>query len=227
MLTNEVLFILMSLTSLGFVLIAFRLGKSWLIGLVSAQAVLMNIFVIKGMYLFGLAATGGNVLYASIFLATDLLGEHYGKKAANQAVRVGFFVSIFFLVASQFILKFIPADYDIAQGAMQTLFTLVPRIVIASMVAYLISQHLDVWSFDKIKKLTNGKYLWLRNNGSTMTSQLVDSIIFTLIAFWGVYPNLVQLILFTYIIKIVVAAIDTPFIYLSKVLKPKELNAKF
>jgi len=220
---NEVLFVLMSLTSLSFVLIAFRLGKTWLVGLICAQAVLMNIFVVKGMYLFGLAATGGNVLYASIFLATDLLSEHYGKKYANQAVRVGFFASLFFLVTSQFIIKFIPADYDIAQNAMSTLFSLTPRIVFGSLTAHLIAQHLDVWSFEKIKKLTRGKYLWLRNNGSTMTSQLIDSVIFTLIAFWGVYPNLVQLILFTYIIKIVVAAIDTPFIYLSKIIKPKEL----
>jgi len=222
--TNEVLFIVMTLITLAFVLIAFRLGKNWLIGLIAVQAVLMNIFVVKGMYLFGLAATGGNVLYASIFLATDLLSEHYGKKQANLAVRVGFFVSLFFLITSQLIIKFVPADYDMAQGAMMTLFTMTPRIVLGSLTAYLISQHLDVWSFEKIKKLTKGKYLWLRNNGSTMTSQLIDSIIFTLIAFWGVYPNLIQLILFTYLIKIIVAAIDTPFIYLSKYLKPNELK---
>jgi len=214
----------MTLVILTFVLVAFRLGKNWLIGLIAALAVLMNIFVIKGMYLFGLAATGGNVLYASIFLSTDLLSEHYGKKQANLAVRVGFFVSIFFLITSQLIIKFVPADYDIAQEAMITLFTLAPRIVFGSLTAYIISQHLDIWSFEKIKKMTKGKHLWLRNNGSTMTSQLIDSIIFTLIAFWGVYPNLLQLILFTYLIKIIVAAIDTPFIYLSKYLKPKELE---
>lgn len=217
--TNELLFILMSLISLTFVLCAFRLGKSYLIALIAVMAVMMNIFAIKGMYLFGMAVTGGNVLYASIFLATDLLNEHYDKKIAKKAVMIGFFGSIFFLIATQIILKFVPADYDIAQSAFETLFTLAPRIVIGSMIAYLISQNLDVWTFDKIKKITNGKHLWLRNNASTWTSQLVDSIIFSVIAFAGIYP-LFELILFTYIIKIVVAAMDTPFIYLSKIFKP-------
>ena len=216
--SNELLFIIMTLVSLGFVLLAFRLGKPWVIGLIAAQAVLMNIFVLKGMYLFGLAVTGGNVLYASIFLATDLLSEHWGKKEALKAVRIGFFVSIFFLIMSQLILKFIPSDYDFAHQSMATLFTLVPRIVLGSMVAYLVSQHLDVWLFNKIKEKTGDRMLWLRNNGSTWISQLVDSVIFTVIAFAGVYP-LFSLILFTYIIKVIVAVIDTPFIYLSKKIK--------
>ena len=208
----------MSLVSLSFVLLAFRLGKVWLVGIICANVILMNIFVVKGMYLFGLAATGGNVLYASIFLATDLLCEHYGKKEAMRAVRIGFFVSIFFLIMSQFILRFIPADYDFAQGAMKTLFTLTPRIVLGSMAAYLVSQHLDVWLFNKIKEKTQGRMLWLRNNGSTFVSQLVDSAIFTVIAFAGVYP-LLELIVFTYIIKIIVAVLDTPFMYFSKMIK--------
>ena len=216
--SNEILFIIMTLVSLSFVLLAFRLGRAWLIGLIAVQVVLMNIFVGKGIYLFGLAVTGGNVLYASIFLATDLLCEHWGKKEAVRAVRIGFFVSAFFLVMSQFIIRFIPADYDFAQEAMQTLFTLVPRIVLGSMVAYLISQHLDVWIFNKIKQKTGGKMLWLRNNGSTLISQLVDSAIFTIIAFAGVYP-LWELMLFTYIIKVIVAVLDTPFMYLAKKIK--------
>jgi len=222
--TNELLFILMTLISLFFVLLAFRLGKTYLVALIAVMAVIMNIFVIKGMYLFGLAVTGGNVMYASIFLATDLLSEYYGKKTATKAVMIGFFASVFFLITSQLILRFAPADYDIAQEAFKTLFTLTPRIVIGSMVAYLVSQNLDIWTYTKIKKLTQGKHLWLRNNGSTWTSQLVDSIIFTVIAFAGVYP-LFELILFTYIIKIVVAGIDTPFIYLAKIFKPKELQS--
>ncbi|MFH1597829.1 MAG: queuosine precursor transporter [Patescibacteria group bacterium] len=222
--SNQILFIIMSLISLGFVLLAFRLGKVYLIGMIVACAVLMNIFVTKGMYLFGLAATGGNVLYASIFLGTDLLSEHYGKRAAYQAVLTGFLASLFFLVTSQLILKFSPADFDIAHSALKTIFTLTPRIVTGSMAAYLISQNLDVWLFLKIKKKTGDRHLWLRNNGSTFGSQLIDSIIFTVIAFAGVYPDLLQLILFTYIIKVAVAVLDTPFIYLSKKLKPKELR---
>ncbi|NUM25790.1 MAG: queuosine precursor transporter [Candidatus Buchananbacteria bacterium] len=222
MLDNSVLFILEALVTLLFVLIAFRLGKTWLIALIAVSVVLMNIFVIKGMYLFGLAVTGGNVLYGSTSLAIDVINEHYGRKEATKAVMTGFFVTVFFLISSQFILHFQPADYDIAQSSLATLFTLTPRIVIGSMIAYLVAENLDVWLFTKIKKLTGEKYLWLRATGSTWISQLVDSITFTVIAFAGVYP-LFDLILFTYLIKIIVSILDTPFIYLTRHFKPKEL----
>ncbi|MBU1019170.1 MAG: queuosine precursor transporter [Patescibacteria group bacterium] len=217
--SNEVLFILQSLVLLSFALFAFRMGRAWLIGFLAVNVVLMNIFVLKQMTLFGLAATGGNVLYASVFLCTDLLCEHYGKKEALKAVRIGFFVSVVFVVMSQFILNFAPNDWDFAQGAFETIFTLSPRIVAASMATYLVAQHLDVYIFDKIKRATRGRMLWLRNNASTMVSQFVDSAMFTMLAFYGVpgFEAIFQIIIFTWIIKIIVAVLDTPFMYLSKV----------
>jgi len=206
------------LIGLSTTLAAFYLGRAYLYGYVAAAIILMNIFVVKGVYIFGIATAGGNVLYATVFLATDILNEYYGRKEAQKAVWLGFFVTIFFLIMSQLFLRMIPADYDIAQGAMETLFGFLPRVVLGSMVAYLVSQSLDVYIFDKIKKATGEKWLWLRNNGSTMTSQLVDTIIFTLFVFWGVYPKLWQFILFAYILKVIIAFCDTPFMYLSKVI---------
>ncbi len=100
---------------------------------------------------------------------------------------------------------------------METLFGFLPRIVVGSLIAYLVSQTLDVYLFDKIKKATGEKWLWLRNNGSTAISQLVDTTLFTLIVFWGVYPKLWQFILFAYALKLTIAILDTPFMYLSKV----------
>jgi len=219
---NSVWFIVWVIVCLAFVLAAHRLGSKWLFGMVVANAILANIFVVKGMYLFGLAATGGDAVYASVLLATDILAEPYGPTAAREAVFLGFFASIFFLVGSQIILAFQPADYDIAQDAFQKIFSLTPRIVIGSMVAYLISQNLDIWLFHNIRRKTGGRMLWLRNNVSTFTSQLIDSIIFTLIAFWGVYPQLAQMILFTWLVKIVVAICDTPFIYLAAYFSPRK-----
>lgn len=218
------LFIIWVIVCLAFVLVAFRLGKSWLFGIVVANAILANIFVLKGMYLFGMAATGGNAVYAAIFLSTDLLAEHYGPNTARRAVFMGFFASIFFMVGTQFILQFQPADFDIAHEPFMSIFSFMPRIVIASMVAYLISQNLDIWLFHKIRDKTDGRFLWLRNNGSTVVSQLIDSVIFTLIAFWGVYDQLMQLTMATWAIKVVVAACDTPFIYLASYFKPTELD---
>ena len=216
--SNETLFIVQSLISLMFALFAFKMGRKWLIAFLAVNVVLMNIFVLKQMTLFGMAATGGNVLYATVFLCTDLLAEHYGKKEALRAVRIGFFASVFFLVMTQFILKFMPNDWDFAQGSFETIFTLSPRIVGASMATYLVSQHLDVHIFHKIKKMTGGKLLWLRNNGSTFVSQFVDSAMFTLLAFYGVpgFEAIFQIIIFTWIIKIMIAVLDTPFMYLSR-----------
>lgn len=213
---NELLFFFQAIISLGFVLLAFRLGYVYLVGLVAALVALMNIFVIKQMTLFGFAITGGNVLYASIFLSTDIISEHYGKEKALQTVRIGFGVGIFFLLMSQFILRFTPNEFDIAQPAFKTLFKLAPRIVIGSLAAYLMAQHADVLIFHFLKKTTQGKFLWLRNNLSTLCSQLIDTLTFTLIAFYGVFPNLWEILLTTYVVKIIIAALDTPFIYLSK-----------
>ncbi len=221
---NSLWFIVWVIVCLAFVLAAFRMGKSWLFGIVVANAILANIFVLKGMYLFGLAATGGNAVYAAIFLATDLLAEHYGPKVARQAVFMGFFASIFFLVGTQFILKFQPADFDIAHQSFALIFGFTPRIIIASMAAYLTSQNLDIWIFHRIRAKTGERFLWLRNNGSTIVSQLIDSTIFTFLAFWGVYEELIQLTIATWAIKVVVAACDTPFIYLASYFKPEELE---
>lgn len=135
--TNEFLFIFLSLLSLSLVLVAFLAGKIWLVALVAVNAVLLNIFATKGIYIFGMATTGGNILYASIFFATDLLGEHYGKKDATKAVMVGFFASLFFVVASQSILMFNPADYDIAHQSLEKIFSFVPRIVFGCLSEYL------------------------------------------------------------------------------------------
>lgn len=212
---NSLLFIIAVIVVLAFVLVVFRWGHVGLSGLVMVLAVLANIYVVKGMVLFGLNATGGNIMYAAIFFCTDLLSEFHGKKAARTAVWMGFAAAFFFLVTSQITLAFQPADYDIAHDALVTIFALTPRIVIGSLIAYVISQNIDVTIFHWIKTKTGGRHLWLRNNGSTWISQLVDSIVFTTIAFAGIYP-LLQMILFTYVLKVIIAALDTPFLYLAK-----------
>lgn len=225
---NDLLFLAQTLVVLSFVLIAFRMGYVWMVGLMAAMAALMNIYVLKQMMLFGLVVTGGNVLYAALFLSTDLIGEHYGRAKALKAVFIGFFVSAFFLVTSQMLLAYTPHENDFVQPAFATIFDLTWRIVGASMLSYLITQTGDVYLFDKLRRATGGRMLWLRNCGSTMVSQFLDSAIFTFAAFYGNpdFKNLWEIILFTYIIKLIVAVIDTPFIYLSKhrLLTPAELR---
>ena len=225
--SNKLLFIIQTIIGLAFTLVAFSMGRNWLYGYIAVCIVLANIFVTKQITLFGIPATGGNVLYGSIFLATDLLSEHFGKREARQAILLGFGAALFYLIMSQFILKFSPSpdDWGAAEG-MATIFDFAPAIVIASLMAYLISQFHDIWAFHWIREKTGGRYLWLRNNGSTWVSQLIDSVVFSILAFLVLpilFPNaealpfdiVVGIIISTYFLKILVAAIDTPFIYLS------------
>ncbi|MFH1852492.1 MAG: queuosine precursor transporter [Candidatus Neomarinimicrobiota bacterium] len=235
--SNELLFILQTIIGLSFTLIAFRLGKIWLYGYIAMAIVLANIFVTKQFDLFGLSATGGNVVYGSIFLVTDLLSEHWGRAAARQAVVIGFFAALFYLVMSQFILQFTPNSVDWgASAGMEAIFSAGPAIVIASLVAYLVSQFHDVWAFHLWKTKLDGRHLWLRNNLSTMVSQALDSLIFAGLAFAilpalfgrteNILPSaaLTEVIITTYLFKLLVAVIDTPFLYLSYRLQPAELR---
>ena len=239
MMSNELLFIIQTIVGLLFTLIAFRMGRHWLYGYVGVCIVLANIFVTKQITLFGLAATGGNVVYGAVFLATDLLAEHYGKKAAREAVYIGFFAAVFYTVMSQLMLFFSPSSDDWGAAAgMTSIFSAAPSIIIASLTAYLASQLHDIWAFHFIRQKTQGRFLWLRNNLSTWVSQLIDSILFSFLAFL-ILPQLisdstnalqfgtvVQIVISTYLLKILVAAIDTPFIYLSYALKTPHVVAE-
>ena len=226
--SNELTFFLMIIVVLSMTLFTFRMGKTWLFAYIAVCIVLANIFVTKQFKLFGLSATGGNIVYGAIFLVTDMLCEHYGQEAGRKAVLIGFFAAVFYLITSQFILLIKPSEYDTVHDGMKTIFSFAPRIVLASMIAYLVSQFHDIWAYHMIRKITNNRMLWLRNNASTWTSQLIDSITFSLIAFIGVFPMKVvlQILLSTYLLKITVAAIDTPFLYLSYRFLPDDLRPK-
>lgn len=216
---------------LGFALINFILmlimykvfGKTGLFAWVAISTVLANIQVTKTIEILALTATLGNSLYASTFLATDILNEKYGKKDARKAVWLGFASLLIMVVVMQFGLKFIPAESDIADGSLQTIFGLVPQIALGSMIAYLASQHIDVIIFSAIRKVfPKDSQFWIRNNGSTLISQLIDTLIFTSIAFYGVFPFDIWLEIFisTYILKFIVTVLATPFGYMAKAIKP-------
>lgn len=224
---NELLFIGSVLFFLGSVLLIYRLfGRSGLFVFTAFATLLANIQVCKTVTIFGLSTTAGNVLYASTFLVTDILSEKYGKKEAGKAVKYGLAVILLWVIGTQLTLLFIPNENDYIHPSLQVVFGLVPRIAFASLAGYVISQSLDVFLYHFIWSRTGGTKsgLWIRNNGSTLTSQAVDTLIFTFLAFWGVYPTPVFLSILgtTYLFKAVVALLDTPFIYLARKLKPLE-----
>ena len=220
---NSLLWIGFILLDLGLVTLIYRFfGKTGLYVVIVASIITANIQVVKTVEIFGFVATLGNVLYGSIFFATDILSEVYGKKAARRGVWLGFIGMLLMTLWMQLGLKFIPHASDFAQGSLSTIFGLMPRIAAGSMVAYVVSQHHDIWAFLYWKKRTKGRLLWLRNNASTMVSQAIDSAIFCSIALWGLYDTntWLQILVSTYVMKLIVAAVDTPFLYLAKKIRP-------
>ncbi|MBI9088383.1 MAG: queuosine precursor transporter [Desulfobacterium sp.] len=217
---NELLWFAMLAVNFGFILIIYRLfGKTGLYAWVPIAAIVANIQVVKLVELVGVTATLGNIVYASSFLVTDILSEIYGKNAAKKAVHIGLFSLVAMTVLMNMALYFAPAPDDFAQESLKNIFSFMPRVAGASLIAYFISQSHDVWAYDFWKKrFPSAKLLWLRNNASTMVSQLIDSSVFTLLAFWGVFPAtaLFEIFWTTYLLKWVVGAADTPFIYLAR-----------
>lgn len=219
MLFNNLLWAGFILVDLSLATLVYRFfGKFGLYAIIVASVITANIQVLKTVQLFGLVATLGNILYASIFFATDILSEVYGKKAARRGVWLGFIGMMLMTLWMQIGLKFIPDVSDFAQDSLSTIFGLMPRVAAGSLIAYLLSQHHDVFAFHFWKNKTKGRFLWLRNCASTVVSQAIDSIIFCTIALWGVFETntWVQILATTYFLKLFVAVIDTPFIYLAR-----------
>ena len=226
-LPNELIWFLFALVNFGLIVfIYYFFGKIGLIAWIAMGTILANIQVVKSIELFSLTATLGNIMYGTIFLATDVLNEKYDEKTAKMAVYVGFFINLSSVIIMQIALAFHPSIDTISMNdSLKTIFNLMPRIFIASLIAYLVSQLLDVILFQRIKRRwPSDKLLWVRNNVSTLISQAVDTVIFVTFAFSfnHYFTGIIfwEVMLTTYLIKAVVALLDTPFIYLMKKIIP-------
>lgn len=223
---NELLWILLAVINFLALIATYKyFGLTGLLAWIAMNTVIANIQVTKTIELFGLTATLGNIAYGSIFLATDAISEKYNLKEAKKAVYMGFASLIFFVVIMQLVLLFGPQEGDVHE-AMRVIFGLIPRIALGSLVAYGISQWFDVHLFSYMKAKNPDKKLYLRNIVTTSLSQLLDTLIFVPIAFLGVFEPaiVVDILITTYLIKLIVAALDTPFIYWIKRIEP--LNEK-
>ena len=224
---NEILLFVTVLMNFSGILLAYKFfGKVGVFGWIAMSTILANIEVVKCIDIFGMSLTLGNVIYGTTFLATDILSEYYGDRTARKGVLLGFFVMLAFTLIMEVDLLYTPNQFDFADGAMHTIFSVLPRLCVASMVAYLISQTLDTYLYSWARKYLcrDDTKLWVRN-AMTAPSQAIDTIIFTLIAFAYVYPweIVIELMITTYIIKLLISVSDTPFMYLTKRIKPIEV----
>lgn len=229
--TNELLLVGSVVFIFGAVLLAFRLfGRTGLYCLSGVIMVLANIEVLMLVSAFGMEQTLGNVLFAASFLITDVLSECAGKKAANKAVTIGMFVSAFFLLLSQSWLLYTPSPNDLVAPAMVQVFSNTPRMMVASFAVYAVSQFFDVWLYHKWWALTERlcgdrrRFLWLRNTGSTLVSQFINTALFTLCAFWGTYDTSTLLSVFasSYAIYAVTSILDTPAVYIARAIDRRQ-----
>lgn len=200
---------------------SIELKTDLLLGFFIAALLLANTLGIKIISLFGIRMPVGVFFIPIIFLITDIVAEVHGKKKAKSFVYIAMFVLLFTLAAMYIFVKVPPNPLWDGQEHYAFIFGSSVRIVIASFIAFSISQFHDVWTFHKLKEKTKGKYLWLRNNVSTTFSQLIDTTIFMFVAFYHVSPKftvpfIISLIIPYWLFKIAFALIDTPFIYIGK-----------
>ena len=213
--TNDMIWLVLLAVNYLLLALSFRLFRAnGLFAWVALSSILANIQVVKTIELFGMVTTLGNIIYGTSFLATDILSECYSEKEANAAGKIGIFGRVAPPGILRTCLRFEPHSSDAAQGAVHSLLPVMPRIAIASITAYCVSQNFDVWFYNYLK-IRFPEHLWVRNNGSTMLSQLIDNVIFTVLAFWGVFELdvLLQIFASTYLLKWIVALCDTPVIY--------------
>ena len=222
---NELLLILTLLLTFSGVLVFYKIfGKTGLHVWTAIATITANIEVLILVEAFGMEQTLGNVLFASNFLVTDILSELHGKEEANKAVNIGIAASIAFIFISQSWFLYTPAANDWASESIYAIFSNTPRLMLASFLVYAICQKFDVWAYHKWWAFTQKKFgdkdsfLWLRNNGSTLVSQLLNTVLYTFGAFLGSYvlETLLSICLSSYVIFIVTSLADTPFVYLSK-----------
>lgn len=186
-----------------------------LLAIFICSVVVTNVIGVKIMTFLGFSFTAGVITFAASFLCTDTVSEIYGRKTANYFVLLGFVASLFMLLFVQIAIHSEPASFWTGQEAYEETLGAVKRIVLASMVAYLASQFHDVWAFHLWRKVTKGKYLWLRNNLSTFTSQVIDTVLFVSIAFAGTmeFSQLWSIMFAQFMIKWLLAIADTVLIY--------------
>lgn len=216
--SNEVLFLVSALVDIIAVYAAARRGLEWVLGTIVINLILIGIFGAKLITAFGLTTNAGNVFYACVFLATFFIYERYGKVAAFKTIPWGVTSTLFFILLSQIAVHFVTVTSGAhVNDAMNIVFAFSTRVVVASLLAYIFAQYVNIVVYEWIRTKTRGRYLWIRVNGANILAQLVDSLLFFTIAFFDLSGFLLlQTIIVGWVFKTAVVLVSTPLLYLDR-----------
>jgi len=190
-----------------------------LIGFYVMLAVFSNIVASKTIeFDFGsvqLFAPAAVILFSVTFLITDIVNERFGRAEAQRMILIAFFAQVALILFSYLIVSAKSAPFFTGQAAFALLLSAVPRVTIASLTSFFVSENVDAYLFSWLKSMTDGKYLWLRNAFSSIPAMAIDSALFVTLAFYGTMP-IAPLIIGLITVKWIVGVVDIPFMYLAR-----------
>jgi queuosine precursor transporter len=213
---NELIFLFYSLTVALLVGGATLLGYEALVALMALLAVCMNLLVTKQIMFCGWQATAADALSIGAVLCTNMIQEFFGTERAKQAVWLSFAGFIGATVIFMIHCAYIPSGADTMQGHCLALFCPLPRIGIASLIAYLITQLCDRYLYAKLMTITHKRYFLLRNIGITASTQLLDTVLFGVVGLYGMVDNLTSVLFVSYVIKLCSLLLIVPALVLMK-----------
>lgn len=201
---NETLFFIETLLVVGFAFWALRLGKGALTGWIAVQALIANLFVIKQITLFGFEVTASDVFAIGSLLGLNFLQEYFSKEDAAKATWICFFFMVFFTIVAQIHLLYVPSTFDTSHAAFESILSLSPRLLIASMGVFLIVQQVDIRFFAFLQNAIPGASFAIRAGISLLVSQFLDTFLFSFAGLYGVVNSVIDIIFLSYFIKLIV-----------------------
>jgi queuosine precursor transporter len=213
---NEILFFIQIVLIIGFALGALKLGKAALTTWVVVQALIANLFVIKQITLFGFTVTASDAFAIGSLLGLNFLQEYFSKEDAQQASWICFFFMFFFVLVSQLHLLYEPSPYDTTQASFVTILSPSFRLLIASMSVFFIAQQIDIRLFTFLKRIFPGISFAVRATFTLVVSQFLDTCLFSVAGLYGMVTSILDIIIVSFIIKLVVIFCFTSFTRLVK-----------
>lgn len=222
MIPNEITFIIHTLLIAACALVSLYLGQQALITFICMQIVTANIMVSKAITLCGLQATGADAFIIGALFGFHMLQEFYGREITKKTIWLSFYIMVVFVLFSQIHLIYLPSACDVTDPHFKALFSLMPRIIIASLTSYLVTQQFDCFLYEKIRQLFHNRAVSIRNYICASVSQLCDTILFSFLGLYGVVNNIGQIIIVSYTLKLIALALVSPCMVIAQKIMSKK-----